>query len=80
MKSSGQVPVFPTRLRGLLDLGDRDRPGGQETKHNANTARDAAITILPTSDIPRADAEQLSDAVLRGAERAECFAEFGRGH
>jgi hypothetical protein len=45
------------RNGGLLDLGDRNRPGSQEAEHNADTAWDAAITMLPTSDAPRADAE-----------------------
>ena len=65
---------------GLLDLGNRHRPRGQEAEHNADSAWDAAIAVLPTSDAPRADAEQLGDAVLCDAERAECLAEFGRGH
>ena len=65
---------------GLLDLGNRHRPRGQEAEHNADAAGDAAIAVLPASDAPRADAEQLGDAVLCDAERIECRAEFGRGH
>ena len=45
-----------------------------------DAAGDAAIAVLPAPDAPRADAEQLGDAVLCDAERAECRAEFGRGH
>ena len=65
---------------GLLDLGNRHRPRGQEAEHNADAAGDAAIAVLPAPDAPRADAEQLGDAVLCDAERAKCRAEFGRGH
>jgi hypothetical protein len=42
---------------GLLDLGNRHRPRGEEAQHNADAAWDAAIAVLPTSDAPRADAE-----------------------
>ena len=65
---------------GLLDLGNRHRPRSQEAEHNADAAGDAAIAVLPAPDAPRADAEQLGDAVLCDAERAKCRAEFGRGH
>jgi hypothetical protein len=65
---------------GLLDLGNRHRPRGQEAEHNADPAWDAAVAVLPTSDAPRADAEQLGDALLCDAERAEGRAEFGCGH
>ena len=65
---------------GLLDLGNRHRPSGQEAEHNVDATWDVAIAGLPTSDAPRTDAEQLGDAVLCDAERAECRAEFGRGH
>jgi hypothetical protein len=63
-----------------LDLSNRHRPHGQETKHNADAARDAAIAALPASDTPRADAEQLGNAMLRDAKRAEYLAELARGH
>ena len=63
----------------MFDLGDRNRPGGQEAEHNADATWDAAITVLPTSDASRTDAEQLSDAALCDAERAECRAELVRG-
>ena len=65
---------------GLLDLGNRHRPCGQQAQHDANPAGDAALAALPAPDASRADAEQLGDAVLREAERAECRAEFGPGH
>jgi hypothetical protein len=63
----------------LLDLGNRHRPRGQKAEHNVDSSGDAAIAVLPTSDASRADAEQLGDAVLRDAERAERCAEFGPG-
>ena len=66
------------RNGGLFDLADRNRPGGQEAEHDADAAWHAAIAVLPTSDAPRADAEQLSDAVLCDAERAEGRAELVR--
>jgi hypothetical protein len=74
------VAVCPggDRDGGLLDLGNRHRLRGQEAKHNGDSAWDAAIAVLPAPDAPRADAEQLGDAVLCDAERAECRAEFGR--
>jgi hypothetical protein len=65
---------------GLFDLGDRHRSRGQKTEHNADSAWDAAIAVLPTSDALRADTEQPGDAVLCDAERAECLADFGPGH
>jgi hypothetical protein len=64
---------------GLLDLGNRHRSRGQKTKHDDDAAGDAAIAVLPASDAPRADAEQLGDAVRCDAERAECRAELDRG-
>jgi hypothetical protein len=42
---------------GLFDLGNRNRPGGQEAEHNADATWDATITVLPASDAPRPDAE-----------------------
>jgi hypothetical protein len=65
---------------GLLDLGDRYSPRSQEAEHDADAAGDAALAALPAPDASRADAEQLGDAVLCEAERAECRAEFGPGH
>jgi hypothetical protein len=32
---------------GLLDLGNRYRPRGQEAEHNADSAWDAAVAVLP---------------------------------
>jgi hypothetical protein len=68
--------VCPGRRRGggLLDLGQRHRPRGQEAEHNVDPAGDAAIAALPTSHASRANAEQLGDTVLRDAECAECLA------
>jgi hypothetical protein len=63
---------------GLLDLGNRHRPRGQEAEHNADAAGDAAIAVLPASDVPRADAEQLGGAALCNAEGAKRRAEFSR--
>jgi hypothetical protein len=63
---------------GLLDLGNRHRPRSQEAKYNADSAWDAAIAVLPTSDAPRAEAEQLGDAVLCDTDRAEHLAELAR--
>ena len=57
---------------GLLDLVNRHRARSQEAEHNVDAAGDAAIAVLPAPDAPRADAEQLGDAVLCDAERAEC--------
>jgi hypothetical protein len=65
---------------GLLDLGNRYRPRGQQAEHNADPAGDAAIADLPASDASRADAEQLGDAVLGDAERTEGRTEFSCGH
>jgi hypothetical protein len=62
---------------GLLDLVNRHRSHGQQAEHNADAAWGAAIARLPTSDAPRADAEQFGDTVLRDAERVECRVEFG---
>ena len=66
----------------LFDLGDRDRSRGQETKHDVNAARNAAIAVLPPSDAPRADAEQLGDSMLCEAERVKLsyFGGLHRGH
>ena len=61
----------------LLDLGNRDRSGGQQAKNNADPTWDAAVAVLPTSDAPRADTEPPGDAALREAKRAERRAEFG---
>jgi hypothetical protein len=60
---------------GLFDLGDRHRSRGQKAEHNADSAWDAAIAVLPTSDASRADTEQPGDAVLCDAERVEGCAE-----
>jgi hypothetical protein len=75
------VAVGPggSRDGSLLDLTDRDRPAGQKAKYNVDATRDAAIAPLPASDTPRADAKQLSDAVLREAECAKRLVEFSRG-
>jgi hypothetical protein len=59
---------------GLLDLIDRNRPRDQQAKHNPNPARHTALAVLPPPHAPWANAEQLGDAVLRDAERAECLA------
>ena len=78
--------VWRCRLSGRGQRRRPARPGqpspsrSQEAEHNADAAGDAAIAVLPAPDAPRADAEQLGDAVLCDAERAECRAEFGRGH
>jgi hypothetical protein len=62
---------------GLLELGDRHHPRGEEVEQDSHSARDAAIAIAPASDTSWADAKQLSDAC--DTERAECRAKFGRG-
>jgi len=67
------------RNGGLLDLGNRNHPGGQEVKHDVDSAGDAAVAGLPAPDAPRADAKQLGDAALCNAEYAECRAELIRG-
>jgi len=67
------------RSGSLLDVPDRDFLGSQEAEHNADAAGDAAIAMLPASDAPRTDTEQLGGAMLREAERAERRAQFGRG-
>jgi|SRR6516225_835434 len=64
------------RNGSLLDLVNCDHPGGQQTEHDADTMRDAAIAMLPTSNTSRTDAEELSNAALREAERVERRAEF----
>jgi hypothetical protein len=61
---------------GLLDLGNRHCPSGQEASQDDDSAWDAAITVAPASDASWADAEQPSNAC--DAERAE-RAEFGCG-
>jgi hypothetical protein len=70
--------VCPGGDGGLLDLRNRHHARGEEAKHDADPIRNAAVAVLPTSDAPRADAEQLSGAVRCDAERAERRAEFGR--
>src|SRR5262249_44690605 len=40
-----------------LDLVNRNHPGGQKAKHNADAARDAAIAVPPAPDASRTDAE-----------------------
>ena len=52
---------------------------GRQAEYDAHAAGGAAVAVLPAPDAPRTDAEQLGDAVLCEAERAECRAEFGRG-
>jgi hypothetical protein len=64
---------------GLLDLGNCHRSRSHEAEQNVDSPRDAAIATLPTSDAPRADAEQLGDTVLCDVEDVERRAEFGRG-
>jgi len=59
---------------GLFDLGDRNRPSGQEAGQNGDAVRQVAIAVLPMTYGPRADAEELREAALRDVERAE----FGR--
>jgi hypothetical protein len=61
-----------------LDLRDRNCPGSQKAKHDADATGDAALAVSPTSDAPRADAKQLGDVMLREAERAECRAKLNR--
>jgi len=76
---SGAVGSSGNRSGGLLDLNDCDCFHGQEAKQKKDPIGDVTITRLPSADAARADAEQLGDAVLRDAERAECGAKFGRG-
>jgi hypothetical protein len=64
---------------GLFDLGNRHCTRGQEADHNGNSARDAALAVLPASNAPWADAEQRGETVLCDSESAECRTEFGRG-
>jgi hypothetical protein len=63
----------------LLDLANRHRPRGQEAKHDADPAGNAAVAVLPAADAARADAEQRCSAARCDAERAECRAKFARG-
>jgi hypothetical protein len=45
-------------------------------KNNADAVWDTASAASPAPDVPRADSEPLSDAML--SERAEYFAKFDR--
>src|SRR5262249_13042047 len=62
---------------GLLDLGSRYRPLGQQAQHKSGAARGGATVIPPASHAPLADVEPPSD--VREARRAERRAELGRG-
>src|SRR5262249_50220232 len=72
--------VCPDRDRdgGLLDLGNRHRPRGQQAEYNADAAWDVVIARLPASDALRGDAEQPGNMVLCEAERAQHLAELAR--
>jgi len=72
--------VGPGGNGGLLDLGDRNHPGGQEATQNSDARRDLAGAASPTSDAPRADAKYFGDVLLREAKRVERRAKFSRGH
>jgi hypothetical protein len=76
---SAAVCAHGDRDGSLLDLGNRHRPRSQKAEHNVDSAGDAAIAVLPTSDASRVDAEQFGDTVLCDVEHVERRAEFGRG-
>jgi len=77
LRFGGAVCPGKDRDGSLLNLVNRHYPRGQEAKHNADAAGDAALAVSPTSHASGADGEQLGDAPLREAKRAECRAEFG---
>jgi hypothetical protein len=64
---------------GFFDLSGSDRPGGQQTSHDADARRDMTIAAPPASDASRVDAEPLRGAVLCEAVGIERRAEFSRG-
>jgi hypothetical protein len=84
-QEGGGRPRFGAAIRpagdkdgGLLDLANRHRARAQEADQDGDSAWDATAPVLPAADAARADAEQLSGAVLGDAERAKGRAEFGR--
>jgi len=64
---------------GRFDLLDLHCPYSQQVKHDSDAARDAAIAVLPTTNAPRANAEQPCDAGLRDIKHGERLTEFSRG-
>jgi hypothetical protein len=59
-------------------LSGSDRPGGQQTNHDADARRDTTIAAPPASDASRVDAEPLRGAVLCEAEGVEHRAKLVR--
>ena len=78
LKSGATVHPARNRDSSLLDLGDRNRPSGQETKHNSDSTGDGTIAVSPAPDASWLHAKELSDTLLLKAERAKRRTEFDR--